>query len=137
MTAITAAVSRRRKGSARRFRALMANSITIPKGAIVQANASGLAVNATDAAGVTVLGIAAETISSGTGGNDWIAVECDAAWLFAASSITQAMVNTDMCVVDNNTVDDAAGPTNDIVVGKLLEFVTTTLGWVFVKGPTT
>ncbi len=47
------------------------------------------------------------------------------------------MIGTSMVVVDNNTIDDVAGATNDIPVGKLTEFVSTTSGWVYVPGLTT
>ena len=69
-------------------------------------------------------------------GNFWIQVEYDREYLFAATSITQAMVGVNMVTVDDNTVDDIAGATNDIVVGKLTEFVSTTSGWVHVPGLT-
>lgn len=135
MAAITAGVSRQGRGIRKTRRALMANSTTIPKGALVTVNASGLAINAADTAGTAVIGVAAETKTSGTGGNDWIAVEYDFEARFAASSITQAMVGlVAMCVVDNNTVDDAAGPTNDIPIGLLTEFISTTEGWVHIRG---
>lgn len=137
MTAISTAANRQRKGIPKQQRFLMAASTTIPKGALVSVNASGLAVNAADTAGTAVVGVAAETMVSAASGSYWIQVEYDALWKFAASSITQAMVGlVQMCVVDNNTVDDAAGPTNDIAVGLLAEFISTTEGWVFVKGPT-
>lgn len=136
MAAITAAVNRARKGIPKQSRFLMKASITIPKGALVIADANGLADNAADTASTVVLGIAAETVTSAASGSYWIQVEYDAAWLFAATSITQAMVGTNMVIVTNNDVDDAAGATNDIVVGKLIEFVSTTSGWVHIPGPT-
>src|SRR3990172_9400021 len=54
----------------------------------------------------------------------------------ASDTATQAMVGVNMVTVDDNTVDDIAGATNDIVVGKLTEFVSTTSGWVHVPGLT-
>ena len=133
MAAITVAANRQAKGTPKTRRALMANSITIPKGALVVTNASGLATNAVAGAGpLLCIGVAAETKTSGTGGADWIQVEYDREYLFACSSITQAMVGTAMLVVDNNTVDDVSA--SSVTVGKLTEFVSTTLGWVQVPG---
>ena len=136
MTVLAAAANRQSKGVPKTRRFLMAASQTIYKGAIVHLNASGLAIPASDTASQVVAGIAAETVVSAATGNFWIQVEYDREYLFAATSITQAMVGVNMVTVDDNTVDDIAGATNDIVVGKLTEFVSTTLGWVHVPGLT-
>lgn len=137
MAAITAAVNRQRKGLAKTRRFLMTASTTIPKGALVACPpATGLVVNAVDTAANPVVGVAAETVTSAATGDYWIAVEYDAEWLFAATSVTQLMVGTAMEVVDNNTVDETAGAGN-IVAGKATEFVTTTSIWVYIPGLTT
>lgn len=136
MTAITAAVNRKRKGVARQRSFVMTASTTIPKGALVAVPpATGLALNATDVAANPVVGVASETVTSTAAGGEKIQVEYDAEWLFAATSVTQLMVGTAMEVVDNNTVDETAGAGN-IVVGKCTEFVTTTSCWVQVPGLT-
>lgn len=49
---------------------------------------------------------------------------------FDATSVTQAMVGTDMYAKDDHTVDDAGGTTNDIKVGVLVKYVTDTKGWI-------
>lgn len=135
MAAITAAVSRQSRGVKKTRRYLMANSITIPKGGLVGLNSSGLAFNAVSGATCTaVLGVAAETVTSGTGGADWIAVEYDAEFLFAASSIAQANLGAAMLVVDNNTIDETSA--GSATVGALTEFVGATSGWVNVRGLT-
>jgi len=135
MTAITAAVNRQRKGIPKTRRFLMTASITIPKGGIVAVDATtGLAKNAAAGAVDPVVGVAAETITSAATGSYYVQVEFDASWLFAASSITQAMLGAPMLVVDNNTVDETSA--TSAVVGQLEEFVSTTLGWVFVPGLT-
>src|SRR3990167_989616 len=136
MTVLAAAANRQSKGTPKTRRFLMAASQTIYKGAIVHMNSSGLAIPASDTAAQVVVGIAAETMISAATGNFWIQVEYDREYLFAASSITQAMVGTNMVRSEENTVDDIAGATNDIVVGKLTEFVSTTSGWVHVPGLT-
>lgn len=136
MTAITAAVNRQHKGIPKKRRVLMADSITIVKGELVGLLAAdGLSVKAVSGATVThVLGVAAETKTSGTGGADWIEVEYDAEWLFAASSVAQTAVGTAMLVVDNNTVDETS--TSSATVGKLTEYVSNTSCWVYVPGNT-
>ena len=136
MAAITAGVNRQRKGIPKSRRFLMTASITIPKGALVaNVTATGKVTNAVDTAGNPVVGVAAETKTSPASGDTWIQVDYDAEWLFAATSITQAMVGTAMEVVDNNEVDETAGAGN-IVAGKLTEFVSTALGWVYIPGLT-
>src|SRR3990172_5815650 len=92
-------------GAPKTRRFLMAASQTIYKGAIVHMNSSGLAIPASDTAAQACVGIAAETMISAATGNFWIQVEYDREYLFAATSITQAMVGVNMVTVDDNTVD--------------------------------
>jgi hypothetical protein len=116
----------------------MKASTTIPKGALIGIEAaSGLAINAVAGASITapVAGVAAQTKTSGSSGSTSIEAEFDADFLFAASSITQVAVGTEMLVVDNNTIDETSA--SSASVGKLVEFVSATLGWVFIKGLTT
>jgi len=136
MTAITAAANRQRKGIARTRRIRMTASTTIPQGALVCTDAAtGLAINAVAGAVNPVEGVALETIVSAATGTYYVQVGFDTDFLFAASSITQAMVGEPMLVIDNNTVDETSA--GSAVVGILTEFVSTTSGWVFVPGNTT
>lgn len=113
----------------------MKASTTIPKGAIVAVEASsGTVINAVSGTVNPVVGIATETITSASTGAYYIQVDFDAEFLFAASSITQAMVGEPMLVIDNNTVDETSA--TSAVVGMLTEFVSTTSGWVYVTGLT-
>src|SRR3970282_741467 len=121
MTVLAAAANRQAKGAPEARRFLMAASQTIYKGAIVHMNSSGLAIPASDTAAQVVVGIAAETMISAAHGNFWVQVEYDREYLFAATSITQAMVGVNMVTVDDNTVDDIPGATKQTVVGKLTE----------------
>jgi len=133
MTAITTAANRQSKGVPKTRRFLMTNSITIPKGGLVAVViATGLVINAAAGTLNPVVGVAAETVTSGTGGADWIQVEYDREYLFACTSVAQAAVGTAMLVVDNNTVDETSA--GSATVGKLTEFVSTTLAWVQVPG---
>lgn len=134
MAAITTAVNRQRRGQCKTRRYAMAPSTTIPKGALVGILAStGLAVNAVAGTSITapIVGVAAETVTTSAAGG-FIEVEYDADWLFAASSIAQVSVGLPMLVVDNNTVDETS--TGSAVVGRLVEFVSTTQGWVHIPG---
>lgn len=136
MAALTIARNREAKGYTKLRDYPVAAAAKIFKGAIVCLNTAGLAVNAADTASFVVAGIAQETVdnTSGAAGDKRVVCQYDREFLFTAASITQAMVGTQMFVVDNDTVDDAAGPTNDVPVGKLTEFISATQGWVYVPG---
>lgn len=113
----------------------MATNTVIYKGTIVAINAGGYAIPGTDTAGLLgVAGIAEEYVSNNPGANGAkkIKVRSGRAFDLTATSITQAMVGTIMYIVDDQTVDDAAGATNDIAVGKLVQFISTTRGMVFI-----
>jgi len=106
-------------------------STVIYKGSIVCVDANGYAIAATDTAAIYCVGIAEEAATGGTSSGDvWIKVGAGRAYLFAASSITQAMVGEPMYAVDDNTVDDTS--TNLVLVGVLVKYVSTTSGWVLV-----
>jgi len=136
--ALSADSQREKRGLGRMVVYPVKDDAIIFKGAIVTINAAGLAIAGIDTASTTVGGIAVEKVDATDAGDGVKKIRCwvDAEFLFVATSITQAMINTLMMVVDDNTVDDAAGATNDIPVGKLTEFVSTTKGWVYVPGPT-
>jgi hypothetical protein len=103
----------------------------IYKGALVCVDANGYAIPATDTAAIYCVGVAEEAVTGGTSSGDkWVKVGAGRAYLFAATSITQAMVGEPMYVVDDNTVDDTS--TNLCLVGVLVKYVTTTSGWVLV-----
>ena len=108
MTVLAAAANRQAKGAPKTRRFLMAASQTIYKGAIVHMNSSGLAIPASDTAAQVVVGIAAETMISAATGDFWIQVEYDREYLFAATSITQAMVGVNMVTVDDNKIGRAS-----------------------------
>ncbi len=101
-------------------------------GSLVCANASGYAVPAADTAGLRFLGVALEQVDNtgGANGAKKVRLRRAGAFEFDAASITQAMVGTSMYVVDDHTIDDAAGPTNDIRVGILVKYVSDTKGWI-------
>lgn len=141
MAALTADKNRRSRGSARHLSLPVDGGSVIYKGAIVAIDANGYAIPASDAAGLQVAGIAYEKVdnSAGANGAKRVRVEFDAEFLMDCASITQAMVGDLMEVVDDQTVDDAAGAgtVNNINLGRLTEFVSATSGWVFVPGIST
>jgi hypothetical protein len=136
MAVLTAARNRQTRNASVKHMVLPISNVKIFKGAIVMIDASGHAVNGSDTAALQTVGIAHETVdnSAGSAGAINVIVEYDAEFLFTATSITQAMLGDLMVCVDNDVVDDAAGATNDITVGRLIQFVSTTSGWVYVPG---
>ena len=101
----------------------------IPEGALVMVNAAGYAVNATDTAGGVVVGIADETVdnSAGSVGDKSIKVRRSGVFTFVfGGTATIADVNTLVYVVDNQTVDLVGVTTNDVLVGRIVEFITAT-----------
>ena len=135
--ALSASANRQSKGLGRRRVFPVATGVTIYKGALVSVTATGYATPAADTASTFVVGVAAETVvNAGADGAVNVSVEYDREYLFAATSITQAMMGDIMVVVDDDEVDDIAGATNDIEAGKMSEFVSTTSCWVHVKGLT-
>lgn len=111
---------------------LMKASTTIYSGSLVCLDTNGLAVAAADTANYTFVGIADEQVTSAASGNYYIKVRLGHVEL-PCTSITQAMTGTWMYVVDSDTVDDAAGATNDVAVGKLVKYISTTRGIVDVS----
>jgi hypothetical protein len=137
MTALATAFARPKRGVGRQISVPVNASSVIHKGGLVALDSDGFAIPAADTASTRVVGVAIESKTGGASDGDVrVIVEYDAEFLFTASSITRAMTASGaaMCVVDDNTVDDAAGPTNDIYVGQLTDFVSTTSGWVYVPG---
>jgi predicted RecA/RadA family phage recombinase len=104
----------------------------IYSGSLVCAGTHGYAVPATDSPGLRFLGVALEQVDNtgGSHGAKTVRLRRTGVFEFDALSITQAMVGTSMYVVDDHTVDDAAGPTYDIRVGVLAKFISETKGWI-------
>jgi predicted RecA/RadA family phage recombinase len=104
----------------------------IYSGSLVCANTSGYAVPADDTAGLKFLGVALEQVDNTGGANGAILLRLRRTGVFEfdAASITQTMVGSAMYAMDDHTVDDAAGATNDIKVGVLVKYVSDTKGWI-------
>lgn len=112
----------------------VAASTKIYAGALVALNSGGFAVPAADTANLKVVGVADAQVDNTAGANGDLSVKVEASVIarFPASSITQAMVGQMMYVVDDNTFDDAVG-TNGIKAGRLVDFISTTEGWLEVR----
>lgn len=100
----------------------------IYKGAQVCLNAAGYLVAAADTAGLRFVGIAYENVLGTTQGALNCRVHTEGVFKLPATSITQAMVGQFMYAADDATMDETS--TNRICVGRLVEYVSTTLGWV-------
>lgn len=105
----------------------------IYKGALVAVDANGFLLAAADTAALRVVGVADEKVdnSGGSAGDLNCRVVSGRKFRFAATAITQAMVNQIMYVVDDQTFDDSLG-TNGIKAGRLEEFISTTEGWIYI-----
>jgi len=110
----------------------VAANIKIYAGSLVCANTTGYAVPAADTAGLKFAGVALEQADNtgGANGAKTVRLRRSGVFEFDAASITQAMVGTAMYIVDDHTMDDATGPTNDIRIGILVKYVADTIGWV-------
>lgn len=116
---------------------LIAASTTIEAGNVVAVNAAGYAVEASDAAGITVIGVADETVdnSAGANGAKTVKVRRKKAFKLANSgtaAVTQASVGSNVYVEDSVTVAIASGPLNDIVAGKCLGVESDGV-WVYIE----
>ena len=110
----------------------VAANTKIYAGSLVCANSTGYAVPAADTAGLKFAGVALEQADNtgAANGASTVRLRRSGAFQFDAASITQAMVGTAMYIVDDHTMDDASGPTNDIRIGVLVKYVADTQGWV-------
>ena len=101
-------------------------AVKIPKGALVNINASGFATNATDAAGETFAGVAYETVdnSAGNAGDSAIRVETQGTFVFVdgGGNGAQTDIGLTFKIVDNQTVTDAS-TSNNIVAGVAVESI--------------
>lgn len=132
MAALTADKITRSKFTSNEMSYPVKTNLKIWAGGMVGIDSAGFAVAAANAAALKVVGVAKKSVDN-TGGADGalrVNVE-EGLFLFAATAITQAMVGQMMYVVDDQTFDDSLG-TNGNKAGRLIEFVSTTLGWILV-----
>ncbi len=109
----------------------VAATTTIWKGSLVCVSDTGFLVPAADTAAFRCVGVADETVANtGADGAKTCRVRSGKAFLFGATSITQAMVGDTMFAVDDQTFDETS--TNGVPVGRLVQFVSTTSGYIFI-----
>lgn len=107
----------------------VAASTKVEKGKMAAVNSNGYAVEASDAAGLKVLGRFEETVDN-TGGNGalWVRVRRKRSFWWTndpTNPITQAQMYGSAIVKSDESVCTAAGATNDIVAGIVLQLDTT------------
>jgi len=103
-------------------------STQIYKGALVCLNTSGYLVAAADTAGLRFAGVAYENVLGTTSGAKRCRVITEGVHKVVATSITQAMVGQKMYVSTDGVMDDTS--TNFICCGTLVEYDSTTSGWI-------
>ena len=92
----------------------------IPAAVLVARDANGEAVNASDTAGLTVLGRSSEAVDNSDDGKT-IKTERGPFFLANNGNITKAHIGSNACVVDNVTVGLAADVANKIIAGRILD----------------
>lgn len=100
----------------------------IYQGSIVCVDATGFVVVGSDTAGLVPQGVAMHEAdnSSGSDGDQKVLIQTGKREQFSCSGASQAWVGQDACIVDDNTVALAATTTNDIVIGKIVKFISST-----------
>lgn len=101
-------------------------AVKLFQGALVSLNTSGFAKKAADTASEIFVGVMEETVdnSAGAAGDKdaivWKTGEFDMAF---SGTATQADVGKKVYAVDDQTVALAATTTNDVLVGRITEFI--------------
>jgi hypothetical protein len=129
MTALAADIITPMKESG--LKSMLMGTDIIYKGGMVAINTSGLAVAGQASAGYKFAGVAAENVDDSAGADTkWCRVYTEGLFKFAATSITQAMVGQMMYLQDDQTIDDVPASAAAIPCGILVEYVSTTSGWI-------
>lgn len=104
-------------------------AVKVFKGSLLTNNTSGYATKAADTANFTLAGIAYEQVdnSAGAAGDKSVRVERTGVFeLNFSGTATQGDVGKAVYAVDDNTVALAATTTNDVLVGRIVSFVSAT-----------
>jgi hypothetical protein len=103
------------------------SNVKVFKGSLLAFNTSGYAVKAADTASFNLAGVAYEQVdnASGSAGDKEVRVWRTGVFEFNFSgTASQADVGKAVYMVDDNTVALAATTTNDVLVGRIVQFVT-------------
>ncbi len=106
----------------------------IYKGSLVMLNSGGYLIPGADTSGCKSAGVAREKVAvaeSVANGTKWLKVDRKGVYLFAFfGTATQAQVGNLMYIYDDQTVAAVGSTTNDIVCGKMVEYVSASAVWV-------
>lgn len=121
------ATKSRNLGAKRKY--LMADNITLYAGGMCMIDADGKAADPTQLLNNNgIVGVVTKTVTNPASGSEEVEVQ-EGDFLLACTSIAQANVGEAMYGYDSETVDEAAG-TNQPRAGVLVEFVSSTSGWI-------
>lgn len=97
-------------------------------GSNLNCNAAGFVKKASDTTGESFAGVAMETIDNTTGaaGDKYVRVWKEGVFSMNCTGASQAWVGSDVYAVDDNLVALAATTTNDVRVGRVVQFVSAT-----------
>ena len=101
----------------------VARGETILRGMFVGDNGDGEAIVATDDTGYTFVGVAVGNQRRG-----FVYVFRKGNFKMKATSINAGMLGTQMMVATSTSFDD--NTTNDVAVGRLIKFLSSTKGWI-------
>jgi hypothetical protein len=134
MTATTTDRETARKGGGEVQSFPVYTGTAIQKGTLVMLNSSGYLIPGADTASCKFAGVAMESVAAAevtSSGKKWVKVYRTGRFKLGAAAIDQGNVGSLCYIADNQTVEDAAGSvTNDIVCGKIVEYVSATECWV-------
>lgn len=106
----------------------VAASTKIFKGSNVNYGASGYAKKASDTASESFAGVAMESCDNSTGGNgdSVVRVWLEGVFSMNCSGADRTWEGKDVYAVDDNVVALAAATTNDVKVGRVVQFISAT-----------
>ena len=129
MAALSAARGTKSRSLGRKVSYLLKASTQVYSGGLIMIDSNGVALPAAASASNNgVVGVATESVLSTASGGERITVQ-EGIFLFAATSITQGNVGEKMYSPDDQTIDETQG-SNEPLTGVLVEFVSSTSGWV-------
>jgi hypothetical protein len=111
------------KGARDLIKLPVATGETIVRGMLVGKDGSDEAIEATDAAGYTFVGVAAANPHRG-----FVYVWQKGFYKFTATNILNVAIGTQLYVATSTTVDDASS--NNVKVGRLVKNLSQTKGWL-------
>jgi predicted RecA/RadA family phage recombinase len=131
MAALSAARGTKSRSLGRKVSYLLKASTQVYAGGMVMVDVNGLAQPANAEAGNNgCVGVATESVLSTASGNERITVQ-EGIFLFDAASIAQANVAERVFAHDDQTIDETTGSDTPLA-GVLVEFVSSTSGWVYI-----